>query len=190
MNHWILFGSLLGMVSADAGPYMMGVFGTDMVLQHDQPLLHGCGAIPNQYIAALITKPISNTTAPEVVRVHADTGGCFLLKLAPRPAMYNSSESVLIQVKIAIGQAGSPFFAVARNVLYGTVILCGGQSNMVHPLSYDYNYTAQANASHLLPHLRLMQVGRQWGNGNATLPLGCTLHHNMPRHFSLCLTQT
>ena len=45
---------------------------------------------------------------------------------------------------------------------------------MVHPLSYDYNATAQIAAASLLPNLRLFQVGRQWSNNpGAVLPLGC-----------------
>jgi hypothetical protein len=69
----------------------------------------------------------------------------------------------------------------ADRVLYGRQILCGGQSNMVHPLSYDYNATAQIAAAALLPNLRLLQVGRQWSNdGGALLPLACHANGTAP----------
>ena len=162
-------------------PRMLGVFGDSMVLQHDEPLLHGCGAAPHAKIAALI-KPGPAGSADEVVRVVADQIGCFLLSLATRPVMTSAaSEAVAISVKISTGNASSPFFARARGVLYGHQILCGGQSNMVHQLSYDYNATSQVAAAKLLPNLRLFQVGRQWSNDDgATLPLACNSNETMP----------
>jgi hypothetical protein len=54
---------------------------------------------------------------------------------------------------------------------------------MVHPLSYDYNATAQLYASSLLPNLRLLQVGRQWADSSSDgvdLPLGCTSANTTP----------
>ena len=52
---------------------------------------------------------------------------------------------------------------------------------MVHPLSYDYNATAQIAAAKLLPNLRLFQVGRQWSNDEGTtLPLACNANDTSP----------
>ena len=54
---------------------------------------------------------------------------------------------------------------------------------MVHPVSYDYNATAQIAAAHLLPNLRLFQVGRQWSNNGTlanSLALGCAGNGTSP----------
>ena len=176
-----LAGSSSATGAAPAAPRMLGVFGDSMVLQHDEPLIHGCGAAPHAKIAALIT-PGPAGAANEVVRRHADQIGCFQLPLAASPVMTEAaSEAVAIAVKVSTGNASSPFFAQARAVLYGHQILCGGQSNMVHQLSYDYNATSQVAAAKLLPNLRLLQVGRQWSNDNgATLPLACDSNGTMP----------
>ncbi len=164
-----------------AQPRMLGVFGDHMVLQHDEPLIHGCGAAPHAKIAALIT-PGPAGSANEVVRRVADQIGCFVLPLAARPVMTKAaSETVAIAVKISTGNASSAFFARADGVLYGHQILCGGQSNMVHQLSYDYNATSQVAAAKLLPNLRLFQVGRQWSNDDGvTLSLACDSNGTMP----------
>ena len=165
---------------AGAGPRMLGVFGDSMVLQHDGPVLHGCGAAPRAPIAALIA-PGPGSSDNEVVRSVADQIGCFQLSLAARPIMTSASESVSVAVKVSTGDASSPFFARATNVLYGVQIVCGGQSNMVHPLSYDYNATDQIAAAKLLPNLRLFQVGRQWSNdGGTVLPLACNANGTAP----------
>jgi hypothetical protein len=51
----------------------------------------------------------------------------------------------------------------------------------VHPLSYDYNATAQIAAAVDLPNLRLFQVGRQWSNdAGFTIPLGCHANGTAP----------
>ena len=107
---------------------MLGVFGNSMVLQHDEPLIHGCGAAPHAPIAALVTPGLAGSSN-EVVRRVADEIGCFQLPLAARPIMTAASESVSVAVKVSTGNASSPFFARAIRVLYGLQILCGGQSN-------------------------------------------------------------
>ena len=189
--------------TSEVEPHMLGVFGNNMVLQHDKPLLYGCGAQPNASISAVISPSSSSLAAApapdqtpssvsaaahsrpnvETVHVYADESGCFEFKLTPRPPMTGSNISgFVVQVKGSTpGSTSAPSFATARNVLYGHIVLCGGQSNMVHPVSYDFNATAQLQAVHLLPNLRLMQVGRQWSNGAGTkLPLGCTSEHTVP----------
>jgi hypothetical protein len=155
-------------------PQMLGVFGDGMVLQHDRPIIDGCGALPHANIAACV----GNSSGPcgdEIVRIMADKIGCFSLPLAPRSVMKSAASKLVIEVKVSTGNASSPFFARARDVSYGHVILCAGQSNMVHPLSYVYNATAQIAAAALLPNLRLFVVGRQWSNEAGTnIPLNCT----------------
>lgn len=176
----LLLGSTMTTVSTSKAPQMLGVFGDSMVLQHDAPLVHGCGAPVHANIAVLIT-PGPNSTKNEVVRRVADKIGCFQIPFAARPPMTNASASVSIAVKVSTGNASSPFFARAKNVLYGHQILCGGQSNMVHPLNYDYNASAQIAAATLLPNLRLFQVGRQWSNDDgSTLPLACNSNGTVP----------
>eukprot|EP00038_Savillea_parva_P009301 m.182602 g.182602 ORF g.182602 m.182602 type:complete len:550 (+) comp15578_c0_seq1:186-1835(+) len=163
------------------GPRMQGVWGDNMVLQHDNPMIHGCGAPHKAPIAALVTP------GDEVARTVSDEIGCFVLRLAPRAVMNASSQGVGIAVKVSTGNQSGPFFAQASNVLYGHTILCGGQSNMVHPLSYDYNATAQIAASVDLPNLRLFQVGRQWSDDSGVdRPLGCHDNGTMPTLTPKC----
>lgn len=148
-----------------------------MVVQHDNPAFNGCGAPAGEHMAAEV---IQDDNATEIVRFVADDNGCFRFETATRPAMTLSSQAVTVAVKLSKG-AQEPWFAVAHKVMFGHVILCAGQSNMVHPLSYDYNATAQENASHFLPNLRLFQVGRQWVNHTvADLPLGCHSNGTVP----------
>jgi hypothetical protein len=152
---------------------MLGVFGDGMVVQHDNPLLHGCGAPAGHRIGAAVKDHSANKTT--ATWTTADQEGCFVIALDPRPQMYFPSDNLSVIVKLATGKSNSPSFATARDVMFGTVILCSGQSNMVHPLSYDYNATEQLAAAKLLPNLRLFQVGRQWSNNGSmanSLPLG------------------
>lgn len=99
--------------------------------------------------------------------------GTFVFKFPPQPhtrACQSNAQTVVYSITVEIPSRALTIRA--RNVLFGTVFLCSGQSNMVHPLSYDYNATEQITAVQLLPNLRLFQVGRQWGN--TTVPtLGC-----------------
>ena len=70
--------------------------------------------------------------------------------------------------------------SIVSNTLWSCsshVFSIGAQSNMVHPVSYDWNASEQLAALEALPHLRFFQVGRQWASAGevneSTLPLGC-----------------
>lgn len=117
--------ALSSMASRPAAPRMLGVFGDGMVLQHDRPLIHGCGTQPHDRIAACV-----GPCKDEIARGVADANGCFTLHLAPRPVFSgNRSSTLSIAVKISTGNASSPFFAHAHGVTFGHVILCGGQAS-------------------------------------------------------------
>lgn len=111
-------------VGATELPRMLGVWGDGLVLQHDAPQLYGCGAPTGHAIAALVVP------GDEVVRTTADTSGCFTLRFLPRQAMSSKADAVTIAVKLSNGTNGTPFFATAKNIMYGHTVLCGGQSNM------------------------------------------------------------
>ena len=171
---------------AGAAPrvHMLGVWGDGMVLQHDRPLVHGCLEGLEEAAAA---PPGANANGTEVyVAVHAangtvtarasaaaDAGGCFAVKLPPQPHDQSGGgerhPGATLRVAVAAAPPALPvaLSATATGVLFGTVLLCGGQSNMVHPVSYDYNATAQLAALLALPNLRLFQVGRQWADATA-----------------------
>ena len=110
---------------------MLGVWGDDMVLQHDQPRVHGCGAPAHHAMTAHVSVPGSGSANATVARATADANGCFVIALEPTtPALSAAAPSSTIEVKLAVGQATSPYFATAVGVRFGTVVLCAGQSNV------------------------------------------------------------
>ena len=122
-------------------------------------MIHGCGAQPAERITAVVEP------GGEMAVAAAEPNGCFVVRLAPRSVMTSADEAVSISLRVDSQSSTSLLsraapFATATDVLFGHTILCSGQSNMVHPLSYDYNATEQIAAAHLLPNLRLFQVGR------------------------------
>lgn len=172
--------------SRAGSPRMLGVFGDNMVLQHDQPLMNGCGAAPGAVLVAEISAPAGQAAwirADERVQTTADANGCFVFALQarpPTPAAAAAAGGYVVQVR-AGASPGAAVVASAAHVLFGRVVLCGGQSNMVHPVSYDYNASAQLAAVGLLPNLRLFQVGRQWATrARVDLALGCDDNGTVP----------
>eukprot|EP00041_Stephanoeca_diplocostata_P021908 m.518030 g.518030 ORF g.518030 m.518030 type:complete len:556 (+) comp21937_c0_seq3:120-1787(+) len=160
---------------------MAGVFGDGMVLNADSPKIHGF-ARPGSKLEARVTRTtlvVPGKARERDVEVIAEESitvsnqGTFIIKFQPQPqsrATTAMTPTSALQITVEIPTEG--LVAVAHDVLFGTVFLCSGQSNMVHPLSYDYNATEQIEAVKLLPNLRLFQVGRQWGN-TAIPTLGC-----------------
>lgn len=131
-------------------------------------MIHGCGAQPAARITAVVEP------GGEMAVAAAEPNGCFVVRLAPRSVMTFADEAVSISLRVdsqypstSLSSRAAPF-ATATGVLFGHTILCSGQSNMVHPLSYDYNATEQISAAHLLPNLRLFQVGRLCASSKST----------------------
>ena len=116
---------LISASAVAAAPHMLGVFGDNMVLQHDSPRVQGCGVPPLHPIAVMVAG--QQGSFHNITRLSADTDGCFVAVLTPRPPMTSGADAVTIEVKIAVGNASSPYFAVAKNVMWGHVILCAGQ---------------------------------------------------------------
>ncbi len=172
--------------AALASPTMLGAFGDGMILQHNDPKLHGCGVPPQSKVVATVDQ---ENRAQVVVRGIADAKGCFVLSLPSVPPQVIAEqlrEGATIRLigcnKPTCAGGGAYPIGQATNVLFGHIVLCSGQSNMVHPLSYDYNASAQLRASGLLPNLRLLQVGRQWADSSAglSMALGCTSANTTP----------
>eukprot|EP00054_Salpingoeca_dolichothecata_P001222 m.18497 g.18497 ORF g.18497 m.18497 type:complete len:534 (-) comp11907_c0_seq1:46-1647(-) len=124
---------------------MFETFGDAMVLSNDKPALHGTTS-PG---AVVVVEESSNHYS-----VKAEPDGLFIVSLKPRAPSTNGT-GITISVSDSSGGKAS-----AREVLFGEIFLCSGQSNMVHPVSYDYNATAQIAAA-TYPRVRLFQVGRQ-----------------------------
>lgn len=144
----LLCASSLAVLS-DASLRMSDLFGDGMVLSSEEPLIHGYTE-PGAYISV----KINGTT---VADAKATDDGLFVASISPRPASQSQH-----QIDVLSSSGGT---ASARGAMFGTVILCGGQSNMVHPVSYDYNATEQLAFAtpKNLPNLRLFRTGRAWG---------------------------
>jgi hypothetical protein len=174
-------------------PYMLGAFGDGMVLQHSEPRVHGCGVPSNSKVVTTLQFPAKNET---IIRAVAGADGCFdilLPRVAPQwraAGLLNGASLRLIGCDRPTCAGGGAYaIAEASGVLFGHIVLCSGQSNMVHPLSYDYNASAQLRARSELPNLRLLQVGRQWAQSSdeaQRLRLGCTSTNTTPSLTPSC----
>eukprot|EP01052_Picozoa_sp_SAG31_P054343 SAG31_NODE_14408_length_808_cov_1.002821_1_plen_165_part_10 len=129
--------------SASAALTMEGVFSDRMVLSHTRPMLHGTG-LPGENIAVVVAfaggsggRGADGETGSNhsITYQRCDAAGAFAVELPPLAA----PSTVPATLTVHSHSGGT---AKASNVLFGTVLLCGGQSNMVHPVAYDYNATA------------------------------------------------
>eukprot|EP00040_Diaphanoeca_grandis_P028204 m.162302 g.162302 ORF g.162302 m.162302 type:complete len:278 (+) comp31275_c0_seq1:153-986(+) len=181
---WALISLISVILSTPIESKMLGVWGDGMVLQHDEPVVHGCidAFTGHGTGATVVVVSITKSASGEKIgenNATVDQTGCFRVPLSPQPPATSASAAVKLTVTIVGQHYASSVLETATNVLFGTVILCAGQSNMVHPVSYDWNATEQYAALIALPNLRLFQVGRQWAgegevkNNEDALALGC-----------------
>ncbi|MCG3147217.1 MAG: hypothetical protein PCFJNLEI_00655 [Verrucomicrobiae bacterium] len=116
MRLWLLVAMLLPF-SARAELKLSGLFSDHMVLQRDAPCSVWGSATPGAEITVQI--------AGQTVKANADAGGRWLVKLAPLPAGG--------PLELVVSGGGKTI--TIKDVLVGDVWICGGQSNMVLPLS-------------------------------------------------------
>ena len=88
--------------------------------------------------------------------------------------LYPSSSAAACSITIK-GETGPSI--TARNVLFGDVFFCSGQSNMVFPLSLANNASAEAATLSMLPYFRFFMTGRDYADTPqwdlAAEPKGC-----------------
>ena len=125
----IALAALLAAGPASAAPVLDPAFADGMVLQRGEPILVTGSAKPGAAVAGDLSGENAATTA--------DATGRFTLQFAPRPA---SDEPLNLRVNDSDGAAE------AKDILFGDVYLCSGQSNME---------LAVANALNLFNELRL-----------------------------------
>jgi hypothetical protein len=133
--------------------YMSELFGNDMILQHDDPVVGG-NCTGNGDITAVVSDNLGMIVGNAT---DACAAGRFLLNLAP---LAPSSVLHTIEVRSPSASCG-PETAVAERVLFGSVIVCGGQSNMGFTTRGEYNGTeeiAHATTANY-PLIKLYGVG-------------------------------
>ncbi|MDR0861888.1 MAG: hypothetical protein LBN30_03815 [Oscillospiraceae bacterium] len=109
------------------------IFSDGMVLQRGKPVIVRGNAAPNAVVEVEL--------GGECVTVTSDDNGTFLAELQPRAAGEAAELTVAAQGETI----------TVRDVLFGDVWLCSGQSNMVLPISRVKNmYPSELNAENAL----------------------------------------
>jgi sialate O-acetylesterase len=86
-------------------------------------------------------------------RAVADASGDWALTLPPQPA--GGPHDLVCSSRLRSDAAET-----LRDVLFGDVFLCGGQSNMVFVTSASFNGTEEVAAADAFPNIRLFSVGQ------------------------------
>jgi hypothetical protein len=95
-----------------------------MVLQHNRPLLSGCGLPNNGSVVSVAVLRVIPDDLHQVVLENVSASvkrGCFTAELAPRAVMTSVSEAVTLTV--TLDKNTSPLFT-AHGVLFGHAALC------------------------------------------------------------------
>ena len=131
--------------AAAASFVLSNTLGDHMVLQRDSPEAKVWGfAAPGD----MVTTTLGSTAALTTV---ADSHGVWRQRLPPQPA---SLTPQTIRFHSAMG--GS---ATLRDVLFGDVYLCGGQSNMAVTVNYTFDARQEIALADHYPFIRLFTVG-------------------------------
>ena len=124
--------TLAGCLSAQAGALRASsLFGDSMVLQAGAETSFFGAASPGSLVQ-LLGYPGSATAS---VRADPDTGE-WLLRMPPAPPSRGGDAGLSLRL-----QSGAEEL-VAKDVVFGDVLLCSGQSNMALPLNIVYNASA------------------------------------------------
>jgi sialate O-acetylesterase len=145
-------------------PWISNVFGSHMVLQQApaSAVLFGWSNATSSVVKLSLLHTLNNSVAEQhVVTPDWSDGGRWVVRLRPRSAVAGRP----IQSFTVIVSAAGVVRASLTDVLFGEVWLCSGQSNMVFPLAFDFNATAEfAAADQRAPQLRFIDLGTQWEN--------------------------
>lgn len=130
---------------------LSNALGDGMVLQHDRAVIWGFGT-PGHVVSAQLIGGESLSLPP--VAIGSD--GVWRVALPPQPAS-------LAPHTLHFGDAVGDSRLVLRDVLFGDVLLCSGQSNMQHGLVIPYtlaNASIELAEAHLYAErVRLFSVG-------------------------------
>ena len=146
---------------------MSQMFSSDMVLQHTNPTIVGTCNDPLSSVADLISEVaviVMDAAAQkilETIQKPIDSSGHFTVVLSsrkPSPIFYK------IIVKCPSGAKAN-----ASRVLYGSIIVCGGQSNMGFPTKSEYNATKELEVDTTANYPLVKLFGLK--SANASMPL-------------------
>jgi sialate O-acetylesterase len=137
---YVLLLLLFVFIRANANVTMPGIFGSNMVLQRNQPIPVWGWAKPNETIVVTLNK--------QKKTVKADQNGDWMVKLSPESAGGPFSLTIKGNNTIAFS-----------NVLIGEVWVCSGQSNMEWSLSVANNAEQEIAAANY-PQIRHFTVAK------------------------------
>merc|ERR1719201_200854 len=143
-----------GSAPAFAAVRMPEIYGDNMVLQTNEE--YGARAFLNGEADA--NELVTITANSAKYEVNADTNGNWKVMLNP-----TASKEDFLTISV-VGESGPTL--TFRNISYGDVYICSGQSNMVFPLNLALNSSAEIADAANWPNFRLFTVGLNqsaWG---------------------------
>jgi sialate O-acetylesterase len=147
---FLVLSSILAGVQAELS--LNQLFSDGMILQTNKDygarsFVYGSGSPGEQVlIAGLPRRSAKGQPYPTTV----DASGKFRVQLDPVSA-------TMASFTMTVSGSKSTNKITVKDVLYGDVILCGGQSNMVKPMNYIFNASAEIAAA-TFPNMRLFTV--------------------------------
>ena len=153
---WLVLAALLSAALAYAQLTLPAILGDHMVLQRDMPVPVWGMATPGSRVAV--------SFAGQTVATQADSGGYWMLRLAPLATNSTTQDMTVTETD----NAGKTISSLeVRDVLVGEVWLAGGQSNMAYGLKAMEGSDAYL-AAPTNPQLRLFNVA----HATAAEPIG------------------
>ena len=170
------------------------LFSDDMVLQAESPRVYGRGSP-----GCTVTVVASDNVEPAGVRAAVDAQGAWTAVLKPRPAssLNATGPGLSITVSMACGGVGAPeehssssgVAVVLRDVLFGDVWVCGGQSNMEFSVAEAFDRdTIIATAA--IPGLRLYAVQKNRSNAPLDEPRDIMYPEGWVKYVAVCAVVT
>jgi len=146
-------------VAAEPAPmgFLSNVFEDHMVLQRGPKSSKVWGTTSP---GASVTAELRGAALHQYVDATVDETGLWVVELPPVEA---SMDAFTLTLKSSSGET-----AKIRDVLFGDVYICGGQSNMQFSLESNANSTAEIKRADGYGHLRLFTVGQ---GSKSALPL-------------------
>mmetsp|Transcript_32415 Transcript_32415/g.39899 ORF Transcript_32415/g.39899 Transcript_32415/m.39899 type:complete len:559 (+) Transcript_32415:32-1708(+) len=137
--------------------FLSSVFGDNMVLQRnsEDTIIWGfTGAGAN--VTAVVTPALAGS---HQFSAQADAKGVWRLNL---PSIPGSDQEYAFDLHSSSGELAS-----MRNVLFGDVYICGGQSNMQFMMKQENNAPAEIKLADKYPFIRLFTVGQKTRSSRA-----------------------
>ena len=167
------------------------LFSDNMVLQAESPRVYGRGSP-----GCTVTVVASDNVAPAGVRAAVDALGAWTAVLKPRPAssLNATGPGLSITVSMACGGVGAPeehsgVDVVLRDVLFGDVWVCGGQSNMEFSVAEAFDRDIII-ATAAIPGLRLYAVQKNKSNAPLEEPRDIMYPEGWVKYVAVCAVVT